>query len=57
MTVERAWELKQRYQLAYWDSLIVSSALETMCTVLYSEDLQHRQVIEGTLQIVNPFLT
>lgn len=55
-TVERAWEIKRRYQLAYWDSLIVSSALEAMCTVLYSEDLQHRQVIEGVLHIVNPFL-
>ncbi len=56
MTIERAWELRKRYQLAYWDSLIVSSALEAECEALFSEDLQHRQVIESTLHIINPFL-
>jgi len=56
MTVERAWELKHRYGFAYWDSLIVSSALEGTCEILYSEDLQHEQVIEGALRIINPLL-
>jgi len=55
-TVERAWQVKQRYRLAYWDSLIVSSALEAECAVLYSEDLQHQQIIEGALRIINPLL-
>ena len=56
MTIEHAWGIKGRYQLAYWDSLIVSTALEAACTVLYSEDLQHQQIIEGVLQIINPFV-
>jgi len=53
--VERAWQIKLRYQFPYWDSLIVGAALEADCAVLYSEDLQHQQVIEHTLHIMNPF--
>ena len=41
---------------SYWDSLIIAAALEAGCTTLYSEDLQHKQVIEGVLTILNPFL-
>ncbi len=48
-------ELKQRFQLAWYDSLIVAAALEAKCDTLYTEDLQHGQVIDG-LTIVNPFL-
>ncbi len=44
-----------RLQLAFYDSLIVAGALSRGCRVLYSEDLQHGQRIEG-LAIVNPFL-
>jgi len=31
-------------------------ALAENCTILYTEDLQHGQVIESTLTIKNPFL-
>jgi predicted nucleic acid-binding protein len=30
-------------------------ALESNCSVLYTEDLQHGQVIEKKLKIINPF--
>jgi predicted nucleic acid-binding protein len=33
----------------------VASALEAGCHVLYSEDLQHGQIVDG-LRIENPFL-
>jgi predicted nucleic acid-binding protein len=58
LTVEthmRSLELSQKYKLSIWDSLIVTAALEARCTILYTEDLQHGQTIEG-LRIVNPFL-
>lgn len=45
--------LRQRYALSFWDSLIVSSALETECSILYSEDMQHGLQIQH-LQIINP---
>lgn len=54
-TIEQAIELAQTYRYSYWDSLILSAALEAECAILYSEDLQHQQVIEGTLKILNPF--
>jgi predicted nucleic acid-binding protein len=40
---------------SHYDSLIVATALSINCSVLYSEDLQHGQVVDGRLTIVNPF--
>jgi predicted nucleic acid-binding protein len=37
-----------------YDSMIIASALEAGCTVLYSEDMQDGQTIDG-LTIRNPF--
>lgn len=53
--VKRALDLKLKYHFSYWDSLIISSALGAQCDVLYTEDLQHNQVIEKKLKILNPF--
>jgi predicted nucleic acid-binding protein len=50
-----ASQLREQLSISYWDSLIVAAALDAACTVLYSEDLQHGQVIEGRMRIVNPF--
>jgi len=55
-TIKKCLALKERYAYSYWDSLILASSLENDCTVLYSEDMQHSQVIENTLTIINPFL-
>lgn len=55
-TVRSAWVLQARYQFSYFDSLILSVALAAGCTTLYSEDMQHGQVIDGRLTITNPFL-
>ena len=42
---------------ALYDALILASAIEAGCDVLYSEDMQDSQVIEGRLTIRNPFRT
>ena len=55
-TVETAWILLDRYRFSYFDRLILASALTANCQILYSEDLQHGQVIDGRLTIINPFL-
>lgn len=39
---------------SFYDSLIIASALEARCSVLYSEDMQDGQTIRG-MKIVNPF--
>lgn len=52
---QRGLMIQFRYQTSFYDALIISAALEAGCKFLYSEDLQHGQVIEH-LSIQNPFL-
>lgn len=52
---DAALNVAQRYQLNFYDGLIVAAALDADCTILYTEDLQHGQLIEKRLRIVNPF--
>jgi predicted nucleic acid-binding protein len=52
-----AMRVADRYQLAFYDSLMIAVALANGATTLYSEDMQHGMVIDGTLTITNPFLT
>lgn len=54
-TYDSAFHLRQKQSISFWDSLIVASALENNCSVLYTEDLQHHQLIENSLRIINPF--
>jgi len=54
-TIKQAWKIGDKYGYAYYDSLIIASALENDCTILYSEDLHHGQIIEERLSIMNPF--
>jgi predicted nucleic acid-binding protein len=54
-TFLQAQRISERYGYSIWDGLILASALEAGCTTLYTEDLQHGQVVEG-LRIENPFL-
>jgi len=51
----QAIDIAGRWKYPFYDSLIISSALQAECSILYSEDLQHGQKI-GNLRIVNPFL-
>jgi len=51
---QRGLDLQARYRLGFYDSLIVAAALEAGCKILYSEDMQHGQWIEG-IMITNPF--
>ncbi len=53
--VMQAIRINQRYGYTYWDSLIIATALLSNCTILYSEDMQHNQLIENQLCILNPF--
>ena len=55
-TLHLAKTLIQKYDFQLFDSIIVASALEANCAVLYSEDFQHNQLVEDKLRIINPFL-
>jgi predicted nucleic acid-binding protein len=54
ITIE-ALLIKKRYNVSWYDALIVAAALHNNCTVLLSEDMQHGLVIDGKLTIYNPF--
>ena len=49
-----AIDISVLHQLSFWDSLVISAANAGNCKVLYSEDLNHGQVIRG-VEVVNPF--
>lgn len=49
-----ASRLREAASFSFWDSLIVAAALDAGCSTLYSEDMQHGQVVDGRLTIVNP---
>ncbi|CAD5282828.1 PIN domain-containing protein [Imperialibacter sp. EC-SDR9] len=53
----KSCQLAFRYKFSFFDSLIIASAIESDCKILYSEDLQSGQVIEETVTIVNPFVS
>ena len=50
-----ALRLQTAHQIAWYDSLIVSAAIQGDCEVLYTEDMQHGRRF-GDLIIQNPFL-
>ena len=47
--------LAERHRLSVYDAMIVASALEAGCTSLWSEDMQHGFLVDGRLQVLNPF--
>lgn len=51
----QAMDIADRWRYSFYDSLIISAALQTNCGILYSEDLQHDQHIRD-LRIVSPFI-
>ena len=51
----KAIEIKEKYQLQFYDSMILATAFENGCNIVFSEDMQHNQVIENQLTIINPF--
>jgi len=55
-TLIYARHLLERYDFQLFDSIVVASALEANCQILYSEDFQHGFLVENRLKIINPFI-
>lgn len=55
LKVMTALEINSTYGYTYWDSLVLATALQHNCDILYSEDMQANQLIEKKTRIVNPF--
>lgn len=52
--LQRAIVLEKAYRVSFWDAMIVSSALQMGCKILWTEDLNSGQHIYD-LMIMNPF--
>jgi len=52
--LERAWIIQDRYQISFWDALIVAAARSASCRYLLTEDLQADQNLDGVI-VINPF--
>jgi predicted nucleic acid-binding protein len=50
-----ALHLQAQCRLSWYDSLIVSAAVQAQCDFICTEDLQHGQRF-GSLRVANPFL-
>jgi predicted nucleic acid-binding protein len=54
-TVTNACRVAARYGFSFYDSMIISAAIESNCNTLYSEDMNDGQIIDGKVTIRNPF--
>ena len=50
----KAINISIKNKFSFWDSLILSAAIQSGCIICYSEDLTNGQLVEG-VKIVNPF--
>ena len=49
-----AIRLQKRYQVSFWDAMILASALQLGCQILWSEDLNPGQVYDQ-VEVQSPF--
>jgi predicted nucleic acid-binding protein len=54
-TLIRPIDLHRLHGLNFWDALIVRSAKQAGCSLLFSEDIEGQREFDG-VQIVNPFV-
>ncbi|MDR3360131.1 MAG: PIN domain-containing protein [Bifidobacteriaceae bacterium] len=52
--VVAAAELAERWQVSFWDAMILQSASQLGCATLWTEDLNDGQTVDGVM-IRNPF--
>lgn len=50
-----ALDLMEKYRLSWFDALILATALDSNCTMIYSEDLQDGLLLEQRMRVINPF--
>ena len=53
--IYKAIDISILTQFSFWDSLIVSAAHSSGCVIVYSEDMNHNQLVNG-VKIINPFI-
>ena len=54
-SILEALDVEVRYQISFWDALLVQAAQASGAEILYSEDLSDGQKY-GSVRVINPFL-
>ena len=52
----KALNIKEKYGFAWYDSVVLATSIQNSCYIIYSEDFQHNQIIDGVVKIINPFI-
>jgi predicted nucleic acid-binding protein len=55
--LDQTISIYNKYHFSFWDSMMIAAALENHCSIIFTEDLSHDQLIENRLRIVNPFIS
>ena len=50
-----ALRFQRLMKVSYWDSLILAASYSAGCKTIYTEDLNHGQIVSN-MELVNPFL-
>ncbi|RTS98450.1 PIN domain-containing protein [Pseudomonas aeruginosa] len=53
---DQARWVAEQHRLSFYDACIVAAAAAANCSTLYSEDMNHGQILEDSLTIRNPFV-
>lgn len=53
---QESFYIRNTWRLSFWDSLIVASALQNGCSLLYTEDMAHDLIVEKKIRVVNLFV-
>ena len=52
-SILEALDIEARYQVSFWDALVIQAAQASGAAILYSEDLSHGQTY-GSVEVINP---
>lgn len=55
-THRTAVDIAERHRIAFYDAVIVASALNAGCNTLFTEDLHHGMIFRDQLRVINPFI-
>lgn len=54
-TLQKAIQLASKYKYSFPDSLILASAIENSCNIVFSEDMHSNHIVNDLVKIINPF--
>jgi predicted nucleic acid-binding protein len=52
-SILEALDLEERYQISFWDALVIQAAQSAGAAIVYSEDMSDGQIYRG-VRVVNP---